>query len=93
MSELASTLFGMPLVLDEEDVRRVQRVATEAWELQSGQPPAGLEEDLDALAAWFHPKLRGATLRARLGNLEPLALSLPASRPWSSCRAARVAGF
>lgn len=75
MSELASTLFGMPLVLDEEDVRRVQRVATEAWELQSGRPPASFEEDLGELATWFHPKLRGATLRARLGDLEPLALS------------------
>lgn len=80
MTELASTLFGMPLVLDEEDVRRVQRVTTEAWELQSGRPPADLEEDLEALAAWFHPKLRGATLRARLVNLEPLALS-PAGIP------------
>jgi len=80
MSELTSTLFGMPLVLDEEDVRRVQRVATEAWEHQSGRPPGDLEEDLGALAAWFHPKLRGATLRARLGDLEPLALS-PAGIP------------
>jgi hypothetical protein len=74
VSELASTLFGMPLVLDADDVRRVQRVATEAWELQAGRPPAEIEEDLEALASWFHPKLRGATLRAKLGDLEPLTL-------------------
>jgi hypothetical protein len=74
VSELASALFGMPLVLDTEDVRRVQLVATEAWGLQAGRSPGKVEEDLEALAAWFHPKLRGATLRTRLGDLEPLAL-------------------
>lgn len=75
MSELVSTLFGMPLVLDTEDVRRVQLVATEAWERQAGRPPAEVGEDLVELAKWFHPKLRGATLRSKLSDLEPLALS------------------
>lgn len=76
MSELASTLFGMPLVLGAEDARRVTRAAEEAWELQTGRPPGEFEKDLEALAAWFHPRLRGVTLRTRLGELEPLRVAV-----------------
>ncbi len=37
-----------------------------------GRDIAGLSNDLDDLSTWFHPKLRGATLRERLVDLEPL---------------------
>lgn len=72
MSELPTNIFGMPLVMAEDDVRYAQRVLRDAWQLQSGRPPAAFEADLDALASWFHPKLRGATLRERLVALKPL---------------------
>jgi hypothetical protein len=72
MSELPTNIFGMPLVMAQDDVRYAQHVLRDAWQLQSGRPPAAFEADLDALANWFHPKLRGATLRERLVALEPL---------------------
>jgi hypothetical protein len=69
MSGLAVDLFGMPLVMAEDDFQFARNVLRSAWVLQSGRPPGAFEDDLDALADWFHPKLRGATLRAKLGVL------------------------
>jgi hypothetical protein len=72
MNLLVHDLFGMPLVVPAEDVTHAQRVLTTAWELQMGRRIGDLREDLDDLAVWFHPKLRGATLREKLVELEPL---------------------
>lgn len=72
----------MPLVLNETDAAHAQSVLTEGWYLQAGRPLGELTEDFDDLAKWFHPKLRGQTVRARLASLPALevgASQLPAA--------------
>jgi hypothetical protein len=65
-------LFGMPLVMAKDDVDHAQRILVRAWELQMGRQVSDFPADLDALEGWFHPKLRGATLRKRLLDLGQL---------------------
>jgi hypothetical protein len=82
LSTLATDLFGMPLVMDDEDVAHVQSVLGRAWELQAGRPTGDFEGDLQELAGWFDPKLRGQTLREKLVALPALdagAARLPAT--------------
>jgi hypothetical protein len=54
----------------------------EAWQLQAGRALGEFDADLTRLAKWFHPKLRGQTLRdgiVSLGKLENGAAQLPAT--------------
>lgn len=72
MSVLIADLFGMPLVMAEEDVIYARGVLEQAWVLQAGRPPGDFNDDLKALENWFHPKLRGLTLRESLADLPAL---------------------
>lgn len=65
-------LFGMPLVMAKDDVDHAHRVLTRCWEFQTGQQLSNFPDDLEALEKWFHPKLRGVTLRKKLLDLSPL---------------------
>ncbi len=79
---LRTDLFGMPLVMHEDDLAHASRLLAGAWVLQAGSPPGSFALDLPSLADWFHPRLRGMTLRARLEELPPLdagAARLPAT--------------
>jgi hypothetical protein len=72
----------MPLVMGKEDLAHAQMLLGRAWALQAGRATAGFEEDLQDLAGWFDPKLRGQTLREKLAALPPLdagAARLPAT--------------
>lgn len=80
MSALASDLFGMPLVMARTDVEHAAGVLSRAWLLQAGRSTRGFEADLEELEKWFHPRLRGPTLRDRLADLpalEPDVVRLP----------------
>lgn len=72
MTRLRTDLFGMPLVMQAEDHAYAVRLVRTAWALQAGSPPASFSDDVGRLADWFHPRLRGMTLRDRLGELPPL---------------------
>ncbi len=69
---LRTDLFGMPLVMHEDDLAHASKVLSTAWVLQAGSRPGSFASDLSRLADWFHPRLRGMTLRARLEELAPL---------------------
>jgi len=71
----------MPLVMDGQDVAHAQGVLGRAWEMQADRPTGEFGADLQALADWFDPKLRGQTLRDKLVELPPLdpgVMRLPA---------------
>jgi len=72
MSALPTDLFGMPLVMADPDVSHAQCVLTHAWLLQVGRALHDFEADIEELAGWFHPKLRGLTVRDRLASLPAL---------------------
>src|SRR5690349_16201414 len=65
-------LLGMPLVMAKDAVDHARRVLVRAWELQMGQELSDFAGDVEALEGWFHPKLRGATLRKKLLDLRAL---------------------
>lgn len=82
MSAFATDLFGMPLVMARGDLEHAREVLERAWRLQAGRAPSEFDSDLDRLASWFHPKLRGQTLRTRIIALPELQLGaarLPAT--------------
>jgi hypothetical protein len=82
MTPLPTDLFGMPLVMAREDLEHAREVLERAWRFQVGRAPGDFEVDLDRLANWFHPKLRGQTVRERiiaLPELEAGAAQLPAA--------------
>src|SRR5438093_8230262 len=62
----------MPLVMAREDLEHAREVLERAWRLQAGRAPDDFEADLDRLATWFHPKLRGQTVRDRIIALPAL---------------------
>jgi hypothetical protein len=72
VSALPTDLFGMPLAMAEEDVAHAQGVLERAWRLQAQAPLGRFDDDLERLARWFHPRLRGPTLRDKLIALQPL---------------------
>lgn len=74
-----STLFGVPLALDAADVGVLRSDLAELWFVLTGRLPSSLDEDVEVLAAYWHPKLRGATVRDRLARLPR-----PATRPSSA---------
>jgi hypothetical protein len=82
MSSFATDLFGMPLVIAREDLEHACEVLERAWRLQAGHAPRDFDADVDRLANWFDPRLRGQTVRKRiiaLPELEPGAARLPAT--------------
>jgi hypothetical protein len=72
MKPLPTNIFGMPLAMTHDDAHHAQEVLLRAWRLQFDRPPQEFLQDLEVLAGWFHPKLRGATLRKKLVQLAPL---------------------
>lgn len=72
MRALPADLFGMPLTMADSDVGHAQDVLTSAWLLQAGRDVRDFEADIEELAGWFHPKLRGLTVRDRLARLPSL---------------------
>lgn len=72
MSAASTDLFGMPLVMADSDVAQVQGILTRAWLPQAGRALRDFEADVEELAGWFHPKLRGQTIRDRLAGLPAL---------------------
>ncbi len=82
MSALDTDLFGMPLVIVREDLEHAREVLERAWRVQAGRALADFEADLERLANWFHPRLRGQTIRERIIHLPELevgAAQLPAT--------------
>jgi len=82
MTPLATDLFGMPLVMLAPDLAHACDLLERAWHLQAGRPPGNFDADLECLADWFHPKLRGQTVRDRITALEELdagSAELPAT--------------
>lgn len=78
---LRTDLFGMPLVMAGDDVDHAQRIITQAWNLQMGRQLSDFAGDLEGLGAWFHPRLRGATLRKKLLDLGQLDARGPERLP------------
>ncbi len=74
-----STLFGVPLALEAVDAAALRSDLAELWLALAQRLPSSLEEDIELLAAYWHPKLRGATVRERLSRLPR-----PAGRPSSA---------
>jgi len=74
-----STLFGVPLALEAADAAALRADLEELWFVLAGRPPARFEADVEVLATYWHPKLRGATVRDRLARL-----GRPAPRPRSA---------
>lgn len=72
MSAPSTELFGMPLVMAVTDADHASAALSHAWLLQAGRAIRDFDDDLEALAQWFHPKLRGQTLRERLTELSAL---------------------
>lgn len=75
MSVLRSDIFGMPLAIRQADALRAKNVIEDVWGKQFGTGPGPFDEDLDLLADWFHPKLRGQTLRDALDGLKETSSS------------------
>jgi len=72
MTPYTTDLFGMPLVMLPGDLAHARDVLKRAWRQQTGHPPGDFDADLERLADWFHPKLRGQTVRDRITALEEL---------------------
>ena len=64
-----ATFFGVPLLLEAPDATRLRSELTALWHTLAGRPPSSLSDDLGELAKWWHPKLRGATLRELVAAL------------------------
>jgi len=82
MSALATSIFGMPLVMQRADVDHAIDVLERVWRAQAGRAPRDFDRDLERLGEWFHPKLRGLTVRKALNALPPVevgAAQLPSS--------------
>jgi hypothetical protein len=67
-----ATVFGVPLLLEVADATRLRSELTLLWHALSGRAPGTLAADLGELAKWWHPKLRGATVRELIGSLSPV---------------------
>jgi hypothetical protein len=72
MSALATDIFGMPLVMQRADVDYAIDALERVWRVQAGRAPRDFDRDLERLADWFHPKLRGLTVRNALIALPPV---------------------
>jgi hypothetical protein len=82
MSAMVTDIFGMPLVMQRADVDHAIDVLERVWRAQAGRAPRDFDSDLERLADWFHPKLRGLTVRKALIALPPVevgAAELPSS--------------
>lgn len=64
-----STLFGVPLALESNDARQLHDDLAGIWFAIAGRAHGNLQDDVDLLATYWHPRLRGATIRERLSRL------------------------
>ena len=64
-----TTLFDVPLALDAADAAGLREGLSELWRSLADRPMGPLADDLGVLAKWWHPRLRGGTLRDRLADL------------------------
>lgn len=69
----------MPLALDVFDAAELRGALAELWFTLAGRPPLSFDEDIEILEAYWHPKLRGATVRDRLARVPR-----PSTRPSSA---------
>lgn len=74
-----ATLFGVPLALTRADGDALIATLRALWQAQCGQLPGELDSDVEMLARWWHPKLRGSTVRQRLAELPPAGVDLRTS--------------
>lgn len=64
-----TTLFDVPLALDKGDAAALRDGLAQLWRSLADRPMGSLANDLAVLARWWHPRLRGGTLRERLAEL------------------------
>lgn len=56
----------MPLVMQRADVDHAIDVLARIWRAQAGGAPRDFDGDAEGLSRWFHPKLRGQSVRNAL---------------------------
>ena len=82
-----ATIFGVPLMLEVADAERLSSELGALWDALAGRPPGDVDRDLELLAKWWDPRLRGSTLRERIGALpatpDPLAGPFLNDRLWA----------
>jgi hypothetical protein len=71
-----TTLFGLPLSIDEETAHDIRRYLEDSWRRTAGRPLGEIEEDLEALDPFFNPihvgrSVRDAVQKVAISRVQP----------------------
>ncbi len=64
-----STLFGVPLAIDDQLANALVRTLERAWQSTYGVRTGSLPKDLEAMGRFFDPSVRGERLRKAISEL------------------------